>query len=389
MGYELHAEFSNDGETQHCQDGGVSWTRFVQGFARLAHPAICCGARQEKQDKLTDVVLSLEGEQNFKDLFRVGELIGHGTFGKVYSCSRLSGEEALCVKIVATSGRHAARASKLPAGERYDLLRQIASLRHPNIVKYHQFLQSGDFLYVVMSRCLGPDLADHLEATGHLKMQDVKELSRMMLSAVAAVHQHGLMHRDVKPENFRFKDLTTTTLQLLDFGAAKIADDVPKAHTVVGTLLYAAPEVFDGAYGRSCDLWSCGAVIFYLVSGHLPFQTSDVTMLRSMHRDPVLNGECLFRGEHWRQAPMGARSLVRGLLSVDVNRRLTADEACDHDWFLSFDEAIQANDDPLSPMNRCEGSRVKLADLKRTYFDWNLADSDNSGEDWGDSEPRR
>ncbi|CAE7232343.1 RPS6KA5 [Symbiodinium natans] len=328
MGYEPCAEFSAEGKQQPDQDRGLSWIRFVQGVARVTSPAICCGERQKEVPKHepADVLVSLEGEQTFEALFQIGELIGHGTFGKVYGCSyRSSGTHDLCVKIVATSGRHAARASRLPKDEKLQLLRLIASLRHPNIVRYFRFLQSSEMLYVVMSRCLGPDLAEHVEAVGHLKMKDVKSFSRMMLSAVASVHQHGLMHRDVKPENFRFTDPAATTLQLLDFGAAKIGDDVPKVHTVVGTLLYAAPEVFEGAYARSCDLWSCGAVIFFLVSGHLPFQTSDVTMLRSMHRDPVLNGECLFRGEYWRQAPLGARSLVRGLLSVEArHRQLTA-----------------------------------------------------------------
>ncbi|CAE7266550.1 CPK4 [Symbiodinium sp. CCMP2592] len=373
MGYEPCSEISPE-----CQpDRGWS---FVEGLAKLRCP--CCGERQKEQNEQQlqhgDVFVRLEGEQTFEAFFQIGELIGHGTFGKVYCCRFRASD--LCVKVVATTGRHAARAAKLPNDEKLQLLRRIASVQHPNIVRYQQFLQSNDSLYVVMSRCLGPDLAEHLEAVGHLKLQDLKGLSRMMLSAIAAVHQCGLMHRDIKPENFRFRDPSATTLQLLDFGAAKITDDTLKAHTVVGTLLYAAPEVFEGTYGRSCDLWSCGVVIFLLVSGHLPFQTSDVTMLRSMHRDPVLNGECLFRGEHWRQAPLGARSLVRGLLSVNPGQRLKAHEANDHAWFQSFDEAMQTYDclPAGSPLSRCEGSRLKLADLKRSNFEWNLADSDTS-----------
>mmetsp|Transcript_32423 Transcript_32423/g.61058 ORF Transcript_32423/g.61058 Transcript_32423/m.61058 type:complete len:375 (-) Transcript_32423:127-1251(-) len=353
---------------------GTAWLRVVQGLARLAHPAICCGERQKDRINIKEVFTNLEGG-SFQDFFEMGALIGHGTFGKVYCCKfrHADADEEFCVKVVGTSGKHAARASQLPKEEKLELLRLIASLHHPNIVLYHSFLQSADTLYVVMRRCLGPDLGDHIEAMGPLNMQTIKNLARMMLSALAAVHRHGLMHRDIKPENFRFKDPAATVLQLLDFGAAKIADDVPKAHTVVGTLLYAAPEVFDGYYSRSCDLWSCGTIIFLLVSGHLPFQTSDVTMLRSMHRDPVLNGDGLFRGR-WEKAPKGARRLVRGMLDLDANRRLAADEAYQDKWLQSSSEDLEIID--WSPMSRCSGSRVKLGDLKRSNFEWNLAESD-------------
>ena len=76
----------------------------------------------------------------------------------------------------------------------------------------------------------------------------------------------------------------TCACQLLDFGGAKVTDGLPKAvsrglghslceaHSVTGTLLFAAPEVFKGFYSWACDLWSCGIVIFLLISGHLPFQ---------------------------------------------------------------------------------------------------------------------
>ncbi|CAJ1370642.1 unnamed protein product [Effrenium voratum] len=352
---------------KECSWGTAGLRICARGVSSLpCLPAICCGERKQEQSQL----LELEGA-SFEALFTLGELIGHGTFGKVYGCQAYGGTD-LCVKIVGVSGRHAARAAKLPNDEKLELLRLLRTLHHPNIVRYHQFFQSADAMYIVMSRCLGPDLMDHMEAVGELKMQAVKDISRMMLLAIDAVHRHGLMHRDIKPENFRFKDSDAAVLQLLDFGGAKVAGDVPKAHTVTGTLLYVAPEVFDGVYTKSCDVWSCGIVVFLLVSGHLPFQTSDVTILRSMHRDPVLTGECLFRGERWRQAPATARGLVRGLLS-EAATRLTAAAASEHPWLESGDAEAEESDESCVASSG-SGSH----ELKRTYFAWNLAESDAS-----------
>jgi len=331
----------------------------------------------------------LEAE-TFEERFDLREKIGEGSFGKVFACSPRSSvqeyDSALCVKVVATKGRHAAREAKLPCDEKQELLRLLDSLRHPHIVRYHLFLETDETLYIIMSRCLGPDLVDHMEANGNaLLISSVRDLARQMLHAIAAVHDHGLMHRDAKPENFRFKDPSATTLQLLDFGAAKPSDERPKAHTVTGTLLYAAPEVFSGDYCRSCDLWSCGVILFLLVSGQLPFQTSDVKILRSMHRDPVLTGDCLFRGERWHMAPDNAKSLVRGLLMVDAPSRFSAASACAHKWFSSSDSdeleevhaRLAAESGGVSTLRRCGSSRIALADLNRSYFVWNLAECDD------------
>jgi len=346
-------------------------------------PHLCCGRLRGKPS-----LLEAE-EASFEERFELHEKIGEGTFGKVFACSlRDTTEEecrdALCVKVVATKGRHAAREARLPSDEKLELLRLFDSLCHPNIIRYRLFLQTDETLYIVMSRCLGPDLVDHMEANGgDLQLSSVRDLARQMLLALAAVHHHGIMHRDVKPENFRFKDPSATILQLLDFGAAKPSDERPKAHTVTGTLLYAAPEVLSGEYSRSCDLWSCGVVLFLLVSGQLPFQTSDVTILRSMHRDPVLTGDSLFRGKRWHKASDDTRSLVRGLLTVDAPSRLSATAACDHRWFSSestetheMHSGLQADggSDAVSSLRRCGSSRIALTDLKRSYFVWNLAE---------------
>lgn len=365
------------------------------------------------------------GEEFFQERYQLGEKIGEGAFGKVYVCTRahhpgrqtnLEQDEPLCVKVVGTKGRHAARVANLPISDKHELLAAFDALEHPHIVRYHQFLQTSSALYIVMSRCEGPDLVDHLQVSGDLlPMREVQLLAAQITSAVACVHGLGMMHRDIKAENFRFRDPAATELQLVDFGAAKLADSTAKAHTVTGTLLYAAPEVFDGIYAQSCDLWSVGVVLFLLISGQLPFETSDMTMLRSMHHDPVLTGDCLFRGVRWKKASAEVRSLVRGLLTVNPLMRLTAPAAASHPWVstiatnrsqddqgdsslpraISRDSAMSASQTSLSSVAGCMSSKTGLANLKRTYFVWDMADSVGdtanslSADEDTDSEPCR
>jgi len=166
----------------------------------------------------------------------------------------------------------------------------------------------------------------------------------------------------------------------LDFGFATPTTSAARLRTVVGTLIYAAPEVFDGFYCPKCDLWSVGVVLYQFFCGSPPFETSDVTILRSLHRDPVLTGDSLFRGSHWRDAPRMAQSLIRGLLTVDPALRLSAHEASSHQWFTS-----EANHEEAR-MSRCNSLRrnssfVAISALKRqrSYFMWDLADVASDG----------
>jgi calcium-dependent protein kinase len=234
-------------------------------------------------------------------------------------------------------------------------------------------------------------LVDYVKEQGeHLPLDNICLFARQIFAAVAFVHGLSMMHRDIKPENFRFKDAATDQLQLLDFGFAKPCSGFPAAHSITGTLLYAAPEVFDGFYWRECDVWSCGVVFFQLFTGYPPFQTADVQILRSLHRDPVLTGDGLFRGAAQRQVPRGARNFLLGLLAVDPSTRISAQAAFDHEWFQSDLWTIDPDEDAPARKStlRRDNSQIMeqgedVGGIKRSYFVWDLAaaSATSAGED--------
>jgi len=349
------------------------------------------------------LVLQLEGgREAFELLYGIGEKIGHGSFGIVYAC-RDAGAAAdvgatlpcgssreigpFCIKVLPVDGSngHVSRASKISDDMQMELRNIFLEMKHENVVRYERFVQTSDALYVVMDRCCGPDLLEHVaEQGGCLAVEKVCVLARQMLGALAAVHSLRIMHRDVKLENFKFQDPSARVLKLLDFGMAKPAPYEPAAHTVTGTLCYAAPEVLDGFYSHKCDTWSAGAGLYVLLSGNLPFDTADVVMLRSMHRDPILTGVSLFRGKRWAAVPAQARSLVRGLLTVDPTVRLSGSSALGHGWLTG--EAVPEDDlefaaaaegeasptpSPRRPLKRCSRS---INDMHKMYYVWNLAE---------------
>mmetsp|Transcript_125491 Transcript_125491/g.360728 ORF Transcript_125491/g.360728 Transcript_125491/m.360728 type:complete len:375 (-) Transcript_125491:153-1277(-) len=315
------------------------------------------------------LLLQLEGGvEAFDKYYTKSAQIGQGAFGKVYACQSRGppGEphhgigEELCVKVVPLSGRRAARVARVCEEEKRELLLTCLRIEHPNIATYYRFIQTDDALFTVMQRCCGPDLVDFVKEAPeeHLPIKTIRDLASQIFAAVAAVHSHGIMHRDVKPENFRFRDQDTRVLQLLDFGFAKPTRGSPAEHSVTGTLLYAAPEVFDGVYCQKCDTWSAGIVLFQLFVGDPPFQTSDVDILRALHRDPLLTGDSLFRGLARRLVPHAARDLVQGLVNVDPVERLSAEQACQHSWLFLENDSIEPAEDGVrkSTLVRCSSS---------------------------------
>lgn len=320
------------------------------------------------------------GSKEFEEMYRFGEKIGEGSFGKVFACREISffpPPDLRCVKVVLlNTSPHCI--TKLKQEERRALFSLLLNLRHPGLVRFHTFAITDDTLYTVMERCCGPTLPDHpgLVSDGLLRPEVVQCLAGQILRAIGALHHIKLMHRDVKLDNFRFADEASTQLKLLDFGFCKATSGKPAQHTVTGTFLYAAPEVFDGAYCHMCDLWSIGVVLFHLLSGQLPFNTSDALILRSMHRDPVLMGNSLFRGACWKAVPPEGRALVRSLLEVDPAVRYSAAEAVTHPWLTNRKSLGQTCLSKCSFENLLSAANLKP--LAKTVNSCNLAEAGGS-----------
>ena len=84
------------------------------------------------------------------------------------------------------------------------------------------------------------------------------------------MHKQKIMHRDLKPENILY-DNESKLLKIIDFGTAKEFEENEKQKLLVGTPYYIAPEVINGDYNEKCDVWSCGVILFILLSGTPPF----------------------------------------------------------------------------------------------------------------------
>jgi serine/threonine protein kinase len=154
-----------------------------------------------------------------------------------------------------------------------EILREVD---HPNIVKLQDVFFGRRSVYLVTDLCRGGELYELLTSgknQGYVFREDrASRLMRDMLSSIHYLHRQGIVHRDLKLENFLFEgDSATSPLIMIDFGLSKHFDPNERMNQRVGSCYYTAPEVLAGDYDYRCDVWSLGVICYMLLSGSPPF----------------------------------------------------------------------------------------------------------------------
>jgi len=221
---------------------------------------------------------------------------------------------------------------------------------HPNIIKVDRVFEDISNLYVVMEHCSGGELFDRISSDG-VGAPDFNEgkasaVMRQIVSAVYYLHSLGISHCDLKPENFIFVNKKRDSrLKLIDFGMAKIVHWRMYHRRMNGTPYYIAPEVLNGHYNESCDMWSIGVIMFIIVFGFPPFH--DSTNNPERYKSDQIIYERVKKGftpkvkagyGPWFPADqpvsMACKDLIARLLRSDVAGRMTSEEAMSHPWLL-------------------------------------------------------
>lgn len=260
--------------------------------------------------------------------------IGHGAFGICVPGGHLKTKTQCTVKIVI----------KDKAGKGYldnmeekgnDMYSVLLSLDHTNIVKYYDFLIGANLIFIIMEPLGGPELFEYIIELETVPESYCRTFMKQVLAGVSYCHEKGVIHRDVKLENFRFrhKEERSHGLALLDFGLCCPAESELRRE-VVGTLLYTAPEMFRGEYGQAVDMWATGVMLYVMLTGTFPFDHHSYEGTDNAHRSGRRLRAPLEKLEKQKQ-PVQAVDLVKSLLVLNPENRLRAADALNHAWFSS------------------------------------------------------
>ena len=154
--------------------------------------------------------------------------------------------------------------------------RAAAALNHPNIVTLFDAGQDGDTYYITMELLEGLPLQQILRQRGRLGPRDAAKLGLQIANGLHYAHEQRIVHRDIKTGNLFFT--RGKAIKIMDFGLAKMVEEVRRASTVIGgTPYYMAPEQSLGeAVDHRADLYALGVTFYELLTGRVPFRDGDV-----------------------------------------------------------------------------------------------------------------
>ncbi|KAF4668452.1 hypothetical protein FOL46_001949 [Perkinsus olseni] len=295
--------------------------------------------------------------------------LGQGTYGSVSKAVNKSTKVVRAIKTISRS--HLKNVARFR--------QEIAIMKmldHPNIVKLFETFEDAKNIYLVLELCTGGELFDRIIDQGYFTESGAASLMKQIISAVYYCHKNNIVHRDLKPENFLFLNKTKDSpLKIIDFGLASKFGEDARLKTKAGTPYYVSPQVLRGEYNESCDLWSCGVIMYILLCGYPPFHgDTDAEILAR-----VKAGKYSFPDEDWKNVSTDAKDLIRKLLTFDQAQRWTAEQALNHRWIKNL--ARTADGDANEHRNVVSGLRNfraqnKMKKVALTVIAQQLAESD-------------
>jgi serine/threonine protein kinase len=210
----------------------------------------------------------------------------------------------------------------------------LLSLNHPGIVQVRDLREDSTYFYLVMELITGPNILS-AAATPEI---DTKPIFKQILDVVAYLHSQRVAHRDLKLDNI-LMDNKTRRIKLIDFGFSRMGGAGELFRTRCGSLYYSAPEVIAGQVydGMAADMWSCGVILYCLVVGSFPWRSA---------RNEQKTIADIGSGNFVMPEGVGklCADLIRRLLVVEPEERLTAAQALGHPWLK--DVAVSWGNDP-------------------------------------------
>lgn len=261
---------------------------------------------------------------NILDDYIIIRVIGEGGYGQV--------KEVVEKKTGCKRASKSIQIKHLKKSEVENIVREIETLKkldHPGVLKIFQVYRESDYFHIITDLCTGGELYDKIIKKKKLSENIAANHMFDIVSTVKYLHESGVMHRDLKPDNILFEDNSSNSrLKIIDFGASKSFKKGKIYDEIVGTPYYIAPEVLSCAYTEKCDIWSIGIILYTMLSGSPPFTGSS----NSEIYEKILEEPLSFNSPEWSSVSSSAKSLLKRVLVKDPKKRITISDFFFDPW---------------------------------------------------------
>ena len=274
----------------------------------------------------TNLLTSGGTNNTFYDYHKI-KLLGQGSFGTVYLVKNKKLNNNFAMKIIEKSSDDEEKEDEIK--NEINILRK---LDHPNILKINDFFSTKNEYFLITEFCPEGELFYEIKNFAPFDEALAGWYMKQILSAVNYCHKSKIIHRDLKPENiliYQRNKKGFNSIKIIDFGTAILFNKKDK--NLAGSIYYLAPEIIskNRKYTEKCDIWSCGIIMYILLTGKPPFNgDSDEEILKK-----ILQNHLDLEKYPWSVISLKAKDLIKKLLETDTKKRITAEEALNHEWF--------------------------------------------------------
>lgn len=269
--------------------------------------------------------------------WKLGKTLGRGSTGRVLLAENINTNQKAAVKVVSKSILNNLESSisdekgRDAAGLAYGIEREIIIMKllnHPNVLRLYDVWETSKSLYLILEYVEGGELFDLLVEKGPLLEKEAIRYFTQIILGASYCHALGICHRDLKPENLLLDhDLN---IKIADFGMAALENNDRLLETSCGSPHYAAPEIVSGKHyhGFESDVWSCGVILFALLTGRLPFDDENIRNLLLKVQNGVF--------EMPQDISIEAQDLISKMLTVEPSKRIKTHEILNHPLLLKY-----------------------------------------------------
>ena len=273
-----------------------------------------------KDDLRNSIKIEVDLFKNNIDQYIIEEKLGEGIFGTVKLATHKLTNEKVAIKLL--------NKNRITKAQQTLLSRELSILKrmnHFNIIKLYSIIETESIIYLIQEYSQGKELSHYIQNHSKIDEKEICKFFQQIISGIEYIHKMGIVHRDLKPENILLT--RANDIKIIDFGLSNTYSEGQLLKTSCGSPYYAPPEMLQGKpyKGLYSDIYSCGIILYYMLSKKLPFNEKNNTELYKK----IIEGKFNMP----KNISKDAQDLLKKIIKVNPEERIKIADIKNHPWF--------------------------------------------------------